>query len=66
MKEGGLKTWAAVAAASPESIKEILLAAGNRYKMHDPTTWPTQAGLALEGKWDELNKWQDEHKGGKL
>jgi len=66
MKEGGLKTWAAVAAASPESIKEILLAAGNRYKMHDPTTWPTQAGLASEGKWDELNKWQDEHKGGKL
>ncbi len=66
MKEGGLKTWAQVAAASPESIKEILLAAGSRYQMHDPTSWPLQAGMAAEGKWDELNKWQDEHKGGKM
>jgi len=66
MKEGGLKTWAAVAASSPEAIKEILTAAGNRYKMHDPTSWPLQAGMAAEGKWEELEKWQDEHKGGKM
>ena len=66
MKEGGLKTWAAVAAASPESIKEILVAAGSRYQMHDPTSWPLQAGMAAEGKMEELSKWQDEHKGGKM
>ena len=66
MKEGGLKTWTQVAAASPESIKEILVAAGSRYQMHDPTSWPLQAGMAAEGKWDELEKWQDEHKGGKM
>jgi len=24
-----------------------------------------QAGLAAEGKWDELKKWQDESDGGK-
>ena len=57
---------AAVAAASPESIKEILVAAGSRYQMHDPTSWPLQAGLAAEGKMEELAKWQDEHKGGKM
>ena len=66
MKEGGLKTFAQVAEAAPEAIKEILVAAGSRYQMHDPTSWPLQAGLANEGKWDELNKWQDEHKGGKM
>ena len=66
MKEGGLKTWAQVAAAAPESIKEILVAAGSRYQMHDPTSWPLQAGMAAEGKWEELEKWQDEHKGGKM
>ncbi len=66
MKEGGLKTWAQVAASSPEAIKEILVAAGSRYQMHDPTSWPLQAGMAAEGKWEELDKWQDEHKGGKM
>ncbi|HFC00780.1 MAG TPA: 30S ribosomal protein S1 [Phaeodactylibacter sp.] len=66
MKDGGLKTFAQVAAVEPQVIKDILLAAGNRYKMHDPTSWPLQAKMAAEGKWDELNKWQDEHKGGRM
>jgi len=62
---GGLETFAKVAAADVDSIKAILEEAGPRYKMHDPTTWPKQAGLAAEGKWDELQKWQDELDGGK-
>lgn len=33
--------------------------------MHDPTTWPDQAALARDGKWDELKKWQDELNKGK-
>jgi len=66
LKEGGLKTFAQVAASAPEAIKEILVAAGSRYQMHDPTSWPLQAGMAAEGKWEELDKWQDEHKGGKM
>jgi hypothetical protein len=33
--------------------------------MHTPTTWPQQAKLAADGKWDELKKLQDELKGGK-
>ncbi|MEJ6796117.1 MAG: 50S ribosomal protein L21, partial [Flavobacteriales bacterium] len=28
-------------------------------------TWPAQAKMAAEGKWDELKKWQDELDGGK-
>ena len=66
MKEGGLKTFAQVAASTPEAIKEILLAAGPRYKMHDPTSWPLQSKMAAEGRWAELSVWQDEHKGGKM
>ncbi len=65
LAEAGLETFAKVADASPDQIREILLAAGSRYKMHDPTTWPDQAKLAAEGKWDELQKWQDELDGGK-
>ena len=66
MKDGGLKTFAQVAAVESQVIKDILIAAGSRYQMHDPTSWPLQAKMATEGKWEELDKWQDEHKGGKM
>jgi len=33
--------------------------------MHNPGTWPKQAEMAAEGKWDELKVWQDELDGGK-
>jgi len=65
MIDGGVTTYAAMAYAKPEQLKDILAAAGNRYKMHNPTTWPTQAKLAEEGKWDELKTLQDELDGGK-
>jgi len=65
MIDGGVTTYAAMAYAKPEQLKDILASAGNRYKMHNPTTWPQQAKLAEEGKWDELKTLQDELNGGK-
>ena len=65
LKDVGLDTWAKVAAATPEAIKEILTAAGPRYKMHNPGSWPKQAGLAATGKFEELKTLQDELDGGK-
>jgi len=62
---GGLDTFQKVSEATPDAIREILLTGGSRYKMHDPTTWPDQAKLAAEGKWDELKEWQDKLDGGK-
>jgi len=47
------------------ALRTILDAAGSRYKMHDPGTWPKQAKLAATGKWEELKKLQAELKGGK-
>lgn len=61
----GFTTYALLAAADPEKIKEALLEAGPRYKMHDPTTWPQQAKLAADGEWDKLQVLQDELDGGK-
>jgi len=61
----GIYTWDALANTEVEVIKVILEKAGPRYKMHDPQTWPEQARFASEGKWDELNQWQDELKGGR-
>ncbi|MEE9371982.1 MAG: helix-hairpin-helix domain-containing protein [Saprospiraceae bacterium] len=65
ISESGISSFAQLAKTDPDKIKEVLLAAGNRYKMHDPTTWPQQAGLAAKGKWDELKALQDKLDGGK-
>ena len=64
LKAGGINTWAELASTDVSKIKEILVAAGSRYQMHDPSTWPKQAGLAAEGKWDELKEYQDYLDGG--
>lgn len=61
----GIVTFAALSATAPEKIKDILTAAGSRFGFHDPATWPHQASLAADGKWDELKKLQDELNGGK-
>ncbi len=60
-----LKTFAKLSESSVDTIKGILEAAGSRYKMHDPTTWPQQAELAAKGEWDQLKALQDELQGGK-
>lgn len=62
---GGITSFAELAAATPESIKDILEAAGSQYNVHSPATWPQQAQLAADGKWDELKTLQDELQGGR-
>jgi large subunit ribosomal protein L17 len=58
----GLVSFADVAASTPEAISEIIADVKGG---HTPDTWPKQAGMAAEGKWDELKAWQDEMDGGK-
>ncbi len=65
LHEGGIKTYDQLANATADAVKELLSAAGNRYKMHDPTTWPEQSKMAAAGEWDKLKEWQDALQGGK-
>ena len=65
LKEAGITSFEALSRSSVERLKEILVAAGSRYQMHDPGTWPAQAQMAAEGRWEDLKKWQDELDGGK-
>ncbi len=66
LSESGIDTFKKLAQADPKKISELLIEkGGKRYAMHDPATWPKQAELAAEGKWDELAKLQDELKGGR-
>ena len=60
--EAGVSTFADLAKTKPAKISEII--AGVRGN-HVTDTWPKQAKLAADGKWDELKKWQDELDGGK-
>ncbi|WP_373518159.1 hypothetical protein [Pricia sp.] len=62
----GIKTWKALSETSVAGCQEILNGGGERYKVHDPASWPMQAKMCYEGKWKELFKWQDEHLHGKL
>jgi len=63
--KGGILSYRDLAKSDSSEIKKLLVAAGPRFKMHDPGSWPRQAQLASDGKWKELEKLQDELQGGK-
>ena len=65
LNEGGIYTFADLSKSNQATLKGILEAAGSRYKMHNPATWPNQAYLAAKGDWAKLNKLQAELSGGK-
>ncbi len=61
LNANGILTFADLANTKPEQIAEFIKdVRGN----HVPNSWPKQAKMAAEGKWDELKEWQDNHKGG--
>ena len=60
-----ITTFAALANSDIKTLRSILDAAGNRFKIYDPATWAKQAKLAADGKWDALKTLQKELKGKK-
>jgi predicted flap endonuclease-1-like 5' DNA nuclease len=66
LQAAGITTFAQLAEASTAQLEQILEAADpNLLRLAKPTTWPEQAKLAAEGKWEELAKLQDELHGGR-
>ncbi len=65
LQEGGINTWVELSEAPVERLREILEAAGSRYQIHDPSTWPAQAKFAVAGQWSELKEYQDMLIGGR-
>ena len=64
LKDAGIEDWSMLAGTEPGRLKEILEEAGDRFRMHNPYTWPLQARLAAAGRWEEFKNYQDELKGG--
>ena len=61
-----IKTWKALSEISTDKCQEVLNSGGDRYRIHDPASWPMQAKMAFKGQWKELAKWQEDHKAGKF
>jgi len=61
----GIHTFKELAATKVKRLEGILDAAGPRYRMHIPKSWPSQSKLAASGQWKELEQLQDKLSGGK-
>ena len=62
----GIFNFKQLSELAPSTIKGYLEAAGSRFAMHDPSTWPKQAELAKDGEWPALRRLQDELDKGKI
>lgn len=65
LKDGGIDNWSKLASATEADIRQVLNAAGDRYRLADPGTWAKQARLAHEGKMEVLKVYQERLRGGK-
>jgi predicted flap endonuclease-1-like 5' DNA nuclease len=65
LKESNIQTVQDIAAASVTHLKEVLEEGGEKFRLHDPTTWPAQARLAVNGDWELLKEYQEKLKGGR-
>ncbi|MGC9398015.1 MAG: DUF4332 domain-containing protein [Anaerolineae bacterium] len=63
LADAGVTTFAQLAEAEVETLREILRDAGLQFM--NPTTWPEQAALAAKEEWEQLKRVQQELKGGK-
>lgn len=65
LNNAGVHTFRDLANTASEKIQEVLNNAGDSFRLAKPGTWPKQAQMAADGRWDELKTWQDELKGGR-
>jgi predicted flap endonuclease-1-like 5' DNA nuclease len=61
----GVTTWWGLANTATAALRTMLDAAGPRFQMHDPGSWPQQARLLAEGKWAEFKALTESLSGGK-
>jgi predicted flap endonuclease-1-like 5' DNA nuclease len=50
----GITTWRKLADVDVADLRSMLAAAGSRYQVHDPTTWPDQAACLADGRWSDF------------
>ena len=50
----GVMTWHQLAETDIGTLQAMLDAAGSRFKMHRPASWPEQAALLASGQWEDF------------
>ncbi len=65
LNAAGIHTWKQLSLTSPEALASILQKAGDRFRIHDPSSWPEQAKLLAEGRFEEFEKLTDSLTGGR-
>ncbi len=65
IKAEGVTTWRALSVTDVATLQKVLDAAGPRYRMHDPKTWPRQSALLADGKWAAFKTLTDKLSGGR-
>lgn len=66
LQAAGIKTWWQLHQTDVLVIADALAAAGPRFQVHDPATWPQQGGLLARGEWQTFKTLTDQLRGGKL
>jgi large subunit ribosomal protein L21 len=64
LNDAGIGTFEALSKAAPEKLAEVLHAAGSKFNMAKPESWPEQAALAAKGDWPAFDKLTQELVGG--
>ena len=66
LRHHGINTWYELSESKNETItKNLITDGGDKFRIHDPVSWPRQAELAFKGEWKELKEYQDFLQGGK-
>ncbi len=65
LKAAGIQTYVDLSKTSVDRLQDILDNSEGNFAGNSPESWPEQARLAAEGKWDELKDLQDRLDGGK-
>jgi predicted flap endonuclease-1-like 5' DNA nuclease len=58
LNKEGIHTFEQLTETSVLRMAGILKKAGPRFQLHDPSTWPQQANLAKQQKWEELERFK--------
>jgi predicted flap endonuclease-1-like 5' DNA nuclease len=61
----GIRTWANLATTEVSLLRTMLNDAGQRFKAHDPSSWPDQAALLATGQWAEFRAAAERLDGGR-
>lgn len=58
LKAAGITNWALLAASDEAKLRKVLTDDNPSLRIHNPRSWPEQARLAEQGKWEELVEYQ--------